>query len=120
LSLKSIISALLVGAALIYFEVLPADFVDRGANTWDRFSGDFMALIHGDALAKSADENKVTADGVVQSICNKANVEGDDESAVTARQIDHDRCEQIKNSKFTIVDPEELKRRWTEYQKHAD
>jgi hypothetical protein len=109
MNIKFIASVILAGGVLMFFEINPSDLLDQGSNFLGKFSGDFMALFNGEGTAKVANKISLNEGGDLQEICDAEPAAADDETSITAREINRERCEEIKNAKAIISNPEEIK-----------
>jgi hypothetical protein len=109
MNIKFIASVILAGGALMFFEINPSDLLDKGSNFWGKFSGDFMAIFDGKGTAKVANQISLNAGDDLQEICDAEPAATNDEASEIASEIKRDRCEQIKNAKAIINNPEEIK-----------
>ena len=108
---KLIASGILIGGALMFSGIQPSDLLEQGSDVWGRFTGDFMAILNGEAQEKLAREARDNTTDDMQAICDTDPVDAGEQSATIVQDINLVRCETIRNTKAAIANPEELKQR---------
>ena len=113
--IKVVIAVALVGGALTFYGIRPADLLEQGSEVWEGFSGDFMAIFNGEAKDKLAKEIKGSSENAMRAVYVPASEEVGDESNAIAQEIMRERQE-VANSATRVIDldPEEYKKRLQE------
>ena len=109
MNIKLIVSAAIVGGALIYSGVKPSELLDRGSSMWEEFSGDFMAIFSEEGVRDMASKEAEAHIGrIAEVVCDTEPAAMDSESFDIEGDVKRTRCEAMKNAKV-MLNPEELK-----------
>lgn len=120
MNFKLIVLVVLAGGILFFFGMRPADLLNQGGSSWEKFSGDFLAIFNGEAKNKLAQEIRGNAVKKVQTSPDAVPVEMGEDMAAIARDINRDRNRVTETVKVIDVGAEELKLRMEEQRKQIE
>jgi hypothetical protein len=121
MNFKLITSVVLMAGVLIFLGIKPSDLLEQGSNEWEKFSRSFLGIFNGEASKRIATEMAANTSADLQAICNSGPATAnDDESSSIAREINHERCETLRNSSVIVVSPEGIKQRLEDQTKNLE